>query len=306
MIRRLVGALAIALFCCEPAVATDWVVGPASQEAEEAFRTASRVERVAAPDGLPDGHIATSPGGDIAKAWYVAPTRRYRHGVIGDAIEAGALIVETHEGLQFRLDLPNNLVFEDRTPRLADLDNDGRTEVVTIQSAQRAGAGVAVYGLKGETIVELAHTGFIGIPNRWLNIAGIERYSGDDGLELAYVQTPHIGGTLFFWAYRDGKFTNTGSIYGFSNHAIGSRELRLSASADFLDVGRIDLALPSADRRALRFVRQTAVGPEIIADVALPDRIAGPIFVHHDAGRPTLLLGMSDGSVLSVARRPPG
>ena len=50
------------------------------------------------PQGaLPDGQVATGQH-DIARAWLAEPTDRYDHGVLGDKIEAGALVIETRDG----------------------------------------------------------------------------------------------------------------------------------------------------------------------------------------------------------------
>ncbi len=207
-----------------------------------------------APDGPPDAGLATRDGGDIVAAWYSTPTTRYRHGALGDAIEAAALAVRTAEGGELRLALPESEVFEDVTPRLADLDGDGRVEVVAIRSSTRAGAAVTLYGLEDGRLVERASTPFIGRSNRWLNIAAIAPFLGGDELQIAYVETPHIGGVLRLWAYRDGALIELGSRRGFSNHAIGDRELGLAATADFDDDGRHVLALPADGRRILRVV----------------------------------------------------
>jgi hypothetical protein len=40
---------------------------------------------------LPDGGTARYASGNIRAAWYSAPTTRYDHGVLGDAIEGGGL-----------------------------------------------------------------------------------------------------------------------------------------------------------------------------------------------------------------------
>ena len=209
-------------------------------------------------DGLPDGLITTHKGGDIARAWYSSPTERYGHGILGDAIEAGSLHVETTAGKRLSLVLPRLEVFEDRYPRLADLDGDGSVEIITIRSSLTRGASVTVYGLEGETIAEKATTGFYGRKNRWLNIAGIAPFLGIAGNEIAFVQTPHIGGDLFILRYSRGRLIQFGAGEDFSNHVLGSREMRLSAVADVDGDGRAELAVPSADRKALRIIGLTA------------------------------------------------
>lgn len=213
-----------------------------------------------APDGPPGARIADYPGGDIVAAWYAEPTTRYAHGVIGDAVEGGALIVRTAAGAELRLVLPQTEVFEDLTPRLVDLDADGAVEVVTIRSSLTAGASVTIYGLVDGALRRKAATPAIGRAHRWLNIAAIAPFLEEDGLpdgaglQIAYVETPHIGGVLRLWAYSDGVFEERASLYGFSNHAIGSTELRLAATVDLDDDGRAELLAPDAGRRTLRLM----------------------------------------------------
>jgi hypothetical protein len=202
---------------------------------------------------LQDGGTARYASGNIRAAWYSAPTSRYDHGVLGDAIEGGGLTVQTSDGARSELLLPQTEVFEDITPRLADLDGDGNAEVVTILSSLQKGGSLAVYALRGGKLALAAKTPFIGQTHRWINIAGIADYDGG-GLLIALVKTPHIGGELQFWRFSNGRLTRVAALQGFSNHFIGSRAQGLSATLDANRDGRPDLAVPSADRRALRVV----------------------------------------------------
>lgn len=255
-----------------------------------------------APDGLPDGRIARTSDGDIRAAWYVAPTRRYGHGILGDAVEAGGLRVQTAGGETLALDLPESEVFEDRTPRLADLDGDGRVEVVTLRASLTAGGSVTVYGIEGGALVERGTTGFIGRANRWLNVAGIADFLGEGGLQIAYVQTPHIGGTLLVYRLDAGGLSKVAALYGFSNHVIGATEQRLSGVADVDGDGLADLALPSADRKTLRMVSIDLDGIREIANVPLPARVDKAILAEGSGGGLRFVLGLDDGSVVAVAR----
>ena len=194
-------------------------------------------------------------------------------------------------------------VFEDRTPRLADLDGDGTVEVIAIRSSLAKGASVTVYGLVGGKLNERASTGFIGRSNRWLNIAGIADFDGQPSLEIAYVCTPHIGGTLFFYAYRHGSLERIGSIDGFSNHVIGSREMRLSAVADVDSDGRDDLALPSDNRRTLRVIGLKPGSPVEFGAIALPGRIDKAIAVDGSGPPLRFTVGLGDGTAWRISRQ---
>lgn len=255
------------------------------------------------PDGLPDGIISQfNDPGDISEAWYVDPAARYRHRILGDAVEAGGLRIKTSTGQLLTFNLPESEVFEDRYPRLADLDDDGLVEIITIRSSVERGASVTVYGLNQDAIVERASTGFIGRANRWLNIAGIAEFLGTNHKEIAFVKTPHIGGTLFLYSYSGGSIRQVAAMVGFSNHVIGSREMRLSAIADIDQDERIELALPSDDRRSLRVVRFEKTGVSEIARANLPAQIDKAIGVEHSGNNVRFIVGLDSGETYEVFR----
>lgn len=226
---------------------------------------APRLPEPAPGDALPDGRIAVAASGDIRGAWYGRPTTRYAHGVLGDAIEGGSLVVVDTSGLSHEYVLPDHQVFEDITPRIADLDGDGRNEVITIRASATGGAGVAIYGFTGGVLALRGEGSENGRANRWLNIAGLMP-GNDGGLTIYGVRTPHIGGRLFALEFADGQITEHNDIaLDVSNHLIGSRELGLSAIGQF--GGWLELVLPSQDRLRLRFPLSDR------SDIALP----GPI-----------------------------
>ena len=224
-----------------------------------------------APDGaLPDGHVASSPRGDIRKAWYARPTERYRHCVLGDCIEGGSLVVELADGSQAEFVLPENQVFEDITPRIANLDNDPRTgEIVTTRSSASGGAAVVVYGLINGKLEEIAASSENGQPNRWIAIAAI----GDGS--VFYVRTPHINGRLGALKFRrpaGAELETNDFVTGVSNHVIGSRAIMSALISDPVFGNR--LALPSQDRKSM-----IVVGNRGTQEIPLPGAIDKAIAV---------------------------
>ncbi len=278
----------------------------ASCKRSRCFRSKQRLfynEGKPAPNGLPDGKIATSRRSKtIKQAWYILPTKRYDHGILGDAIEAGGLVVKTTNGKLVTYALPKNQVFEDRTPRIADLDGDGKPEIITILSSTSKGGSIAVFGLRGNKLIRIAQTPFIGRSYRWLNIAGIADFNGDDRLDIAGVWTPHIGGTLKFWTLSGGQLKKIGSIRGFSNHFIGSRDERLSAISDVDGNGTVDLVLPSGGRDVLRMIGFVKGKLKELASINMPRQIDKAIAVTGRGKKSIFTVGLSDGSTHAVYR----
>ncbi|MEG3617836.1 VCBS repeat-containing protein [Magnetovibrio sp. PR-2] len=214
------------------------------------FQAAQAMER---ENRLPDGTV-TEGQNDIRKAWLSQPTTRYGHGVLGDAIEAGALSVVTRKGQLLTLTLPQNAVFEDRHARLADIDGDGRDEIIVVKSTKSGGGALVIAGVREDRLKVLAQTPHIGRPNRWLNPIGMGDFDGDGENELAYVETPHIGGTLRIVKWQGDKLVQTAHASGFSNHAIGSNQLKLAGIVDFYKDGSPELVVPGPSRLVLRIV----------------------------------------------------
>lgn len=213
------------------------------------------IREVARPaDALPDGQPALGFG-RIAEAWLIAPTERYAHGVLGDAVEAGGLMVRLDDGSERRLMLPETQVFEDLKPRLVDLDRDGAAEILVVRASLDAGAVLTAYGLVDDEL-QLVAEGPQRLPrHRWLNPIGAADFDGDGTIEVAYVETPHLGGVLRIVSLQDGALVEEASWAGVSNHVMGSRELGLSAVLDFDEDGLPEIFVPSARRRSLRVLR---------------------------------------------------
>ena len=202
-------------------------------------------------DILPQSSIAVG-NNDIALAWFAGGTERYPHGVLGDRIEASALRALTADRTPVDFVLREDSVFEDLTPRLVDVDGDGRDEILVVRSHREAGASLLLLGLRGNRLVRLAESQAIGTPNRWINPIGAADFDGDGQIEIAAVETPHIGGHLLIFEIEGRRLREVARFAGYSNHVIGSTELAMSAVFDVNGDGVPDIVLPTQNRRELQ------------------------------------------------------
>lgn len=223
-------------------------VAPAKLSAHADQRTSSSID-----DVLPDV-VVTEGAGWIRRAWLVFPTRRYDHAILGDGVEAEGVRVELDSQQQLTFTLPADSVFEDRYPRLVDLDSDGVDEIVLVRSYLEHGSALMVLKVKPTGIEPLAESLPIGLAHRWLNPVGVADFDNDGQKELAVVTTPHIGGNLTLYRVNGHRLELIHRMPGFSNHRIGSRELGQSAIVDVNGDGVTDLVVPATGFHELRLI----------------------------------------------------
>ena len=161
----------------------------------------------------------------IEAARYTDPTTRYPHAVLGDAVEPAGMEWTLSDGSTRRVLWEALIVFEDTAPRVVDVTGDGAPEVVVVESHEREGARLAVWGLAEGQPRLLAATPFIGTRFRWLAPVGVADLEGDGVIELAYVDRPHLAKVLRVWRWTDAGLVQVDALEGLTNHRIGEPDI---------------------------------------------------------------------------------
>ena len=249
---------------------------------------------------LPDGGLAHGSK-DIRRAWLADPTTRYDHGVLGDKIEAGSVVVETRDGTRHTVHAGLDAVFEDLRLRLADFEGDGHDFIVVVKSYLKKGSSLAVIGRRHSRYTVVAETPPIGRPHRWLDPAGIADFDGDGKPDIAFVRMPHVLGQLELWSFDGHTLAKRAEMPDFANHIAGTRALNMAAVTDFDGDGGADLALPSLDRSRLRLVTFVPVPREIMS-LPLAAKAVTNFGIVGGNGAPAIVFGLANGTLVALTR----
>jgi hypothetical protein len=272
VVSRLKPVLGVLLTCLslQPLTATAMglTVAPQAQSCSPIERASHRqqAQPAEAQQRIPESQVVAGQH-DLAWVWLGSPTRRYPHGALGSPVHAGSVHAQVKArsgGWQIvELTLPLNRVYEDRVPRIVDLDRDGREEILLIEADALRGASLVVLSIDPAQdkprLIELARGPYAGSTFRWLNPVGVADFDGDGQLDLATVTTPHIGGVLQLLHFRPPALVPFARALDVSNHRMGALEQDLAVIVMQPDQ-RPTIVLPDMTRRALHALRWDAPG----------------------------------------------
>jgi len=182
-------------------------------------------------------------------------TERYRHGILGDKIEASALTVVTVApnalAIRFRYVVRAPAVIEDLIPIVAPVGEGRRPALVVVKSAPRQGSSVLVLGWREMGLEPLAEGPTFGLSNRWVHVIGAADVTGDGIPELLAVNTPHFSGVLVAYERHAASLIPLAKALGYSSHVLGSRNQDQAVIADMSGNGRLEVILPRQSRDVL-------------------------------------------------------
>ena len=184
-------------------------------------------------------------------------------------------MVRTSNGREAAFELPEDEVFEDLEPRLVRIEADADPVLLSIVSSRSGGGRLALLKLEQGALSVFAQSAPIGIPNRWLNPAGVSDLDGDGRAEVTAVITPHIGGRLTVYQVDGERLRPVARSDGFSNHVYGSPELALSLPAT--RNGAALLVVPAQTRRSLRMMAFDGQDLHEVAQCTLAAPLEGPM-----------------------------
>ncbi|HKI57771.1 MAG TPA: hypothetical protein VKA00_00970 [Trueperaceae bacterium] len=279
-----------------PACLQGGTVAAVSSDARSVLLLSPNLQVIArqALDALPDGD--PTPVGD-AIALLSEPTQRYRHGVLGDEIEAGAVTLlsqrDLHAVAAYRLAAP--AVIEQR--RVAAFPAAGRDGMLITRSTPERGAGVVALALTDAGLTVTATAQPIGTGERWLNLFAT------DGAHAYAVRTPHLGGPLERYTFVGGALQVSRFALDVTNHVLGSRNLDLGAllpprGGATGATGGVDvLALPTPDLRSVQLVACTLTGCEPELELSLHAPLSSNLAARWRGARLVLYAGENDGNL---------
>jgi hypothetical protein len=251
-------------------------------------------------ENIPDAQ--TVIGSDDTLYSFSGPTERYPHGALGDRIEWGELLAfsKGEDRKIERFTLASDEVFEGLFPLLADLDGDGRDEVIATVSSPSGGARLIAIAHDEDGLRVIAESDPIGTGFRWLHQIAVAPLGPNGEIEVAVVKTPHIGGVAQFYRLEGARLEIVAShAGGYMSHVNGARNLDQAVTGDFDGDGNVELLVPSRDQKTLVALRRVGNAVEEVWELPLGARLATNLTtVESPNGVITLGAVTEDGALL--------
>lgn len=212
---------------------------------------------------LPDARILTDENERLL--FYSEPTDMYRHDVLGDVLEAKSItLMETipESRIVSTIQASEEAVFEGVAPIWTDLNGDGQREILTTESDVVEGSRLVLFSEAGERLAEGEP---VGQGYAWRHQIATARLGPNGETEIVAVLTPHLGGIIEYYRWQGDRLEIVAQVPGYSSHVISSRNLDMSVTGDFDNDNRIELLIPTWDRKQLVGIRRTLeISDEVI------------------------------------------
>lgn len=204
---------------------------------------------------LPDARILTDENERLL--FFSEPTDMYRHEVLGDVFEAKSItLMETapEPRIVSTIQAAEEAVFEGIAPIWTDLNGDGQREILVTESNVFEGSRLVLFSEAGERLAEGPP---VGQGYAWRHQVAVARFGPNGETEIAAVLTPHLGGIIEYYSWQGNTLEIVAQVPGYSSHVISSRNLDMSVAGDFDNDNRIELLIPTWDRKQLVGIRRT-------------------------------------------------
>jgi hypothetical protein len=150
------------------------------------------------------------------------------------------------------------------------MDSDGVREIIVTTSNPQQGAQILVFNEGGK---QIASGPAIGQGYRWRHQIAVAPFGPGGEMEFVDVRTPHIGGIVEFFQWKNDQLQVVAQISGYTSHVIGTRNLDMAAGGDFDGDGKIELLLPNQARTTLAAIRRTETGAQEAWSIPLEARM---------------------------------
>ncbi len=252
-------------------------------------------------ENVPDALTVIGNGDTLYS--FSGPTERYPHGALGDRIEWGELVAFSKGDVRNkqRFKLASVDVFEGLFPLLADLDGDGRDEVITTVSSSSNGSRLVVFAHSENGLHVIAESDTIGTGFRWLHQIAVGPLGPNGETEIAVVKTPHIGGVAEFYRLAGCKLEIVASkAGGYMSHVNGERNLDKAMTGDFDGDGHVEILVPSRDQKTLVALRRVGNTVEEVWELPLGSRLATNLTTLESANGTIILSAVTEDGALLI------
>ena len=244
-------------------------------------------------NALPDARILQDSVGRLLLL--SDPTDRYDHGVLGDGLEAGGIVLVKSDPvleIEAKIEIPAPAVIEGIAPIWSDLNGDGEREILVTVSRPAEGARLVLYNESGQVLAEGPSA---GQAYRWRHqLAAVPLGVGGEIL-IVDVLRPHLDATLEFFSWEGDRLVLKAELPGYSSHRIGSRNLDMALVGDLDGDGVLEVIVPGKSQETLHGIEYLNGEAVEVWAISLGGRLTSNLAgISLENGRLTIGAGVGD------------
>jgi len=234
------------------------------------------------------------------------PTEEFSQERLGDAIEALGLAVFTWDGsliklvTEFKLRPPK--MFEVLMPILADVNEDGKKEIIVTTTEEGTGSRLLILRYSNRRII-IQRSGPVIDGNVWIQPIAFSELGESDQKFIIAVSDPSGKGTLevYYPILPETRFTLKGEI----STLLEGRVMETALVGDFNDDGKFEIIAPDESQQKLRvfYLQNTVLRSTdvVITNNTLVTNLCPGDF--NGDNRTDIAVGLDDGAVIFLLGR---
>jgi hypothetical protein len=259
------------------------------------------------PEGIVENTAVSYGQHEIDYAYFAGTVEGVLSPILGKLPVGSTLVAVLRNGTTLKFSLPEGYIYQNTTPVVIDLNNDGLEEIVATETNLQTATSVLGLYIPVEGRLKRMASSPALPQGQWVDALGTLDWQSDGEPSILALEAPNINGFLQFYAMKDGKMESVRREYGYSSRIVGTPLSQTMVLADMNDDGAKkakELVIPRNSMDALSVLHFEKGLMTRLYEVSLPRSIRSAFFTAYTekGAVRSMAFMLADGQVVLITR----